>query len=195
MIPIDNTIVSQDIASVKFVCDLKKCKGACCVEGDAGAPLEREEAGILADIYEDIKPYMRREGIEAIEKTGVFDYDKDGDMVTPLVDGRECAYAIFDENKVAGCAIEKAYEDGKVDFRKPISCHLYPARVTINQHNEAVNYHRWHICEKALLKGRRLNVPVYKFLKEALIRKYGKDWYDGLEKSIEHEQESHKKPL
>lgn len=184
MILIDNAIVSQEIATVKFVCDLKKCKGACCVEGDAGAPLEEEEAGLLVDIIEEIKPYMNPNGILAIEEQGVFEYDEAGEMVTPLVNGQACAFAYFDDKGIAGCAIEKAYEDGKVDFRKPISCHLYPVRISKHKFNEAVNYHRWHICEKALVKGRRLDVPLYRFLKDALVRKYGKDWYDILKKEV-----------
>jgi hypothetical protein len=172
MIHIGHTIVSENLLKRKFVCDLAACKGACCVEGDSGAPLEAEETGILEDIYEDVKPFMNQAGIEAVEAQGKFIVDSDGDFVTPLVDGKECAYVIFDTKGVAKCAIEKAYEEGKVDWKKPISCHLYPVRITKYSSFEAVNYHDWDICS---------DVKVYKFLKEPLIRKYGKDWFEQLE--------------
>ncbi|MFZ4399141.1 MAG: DUF3109 family protein [Bacteroidales bacterium] len=179
MISIDNTIISDDLNEVCFVCDLKKCKGACCVEGDAGAPLDAEEISILEDEIDVIKPYMRPEGIAVIEQNGVFEMDAWGNTVTPLVNQRECAFVYF-EDEIAFCAIEKAWEQKKLKFQKPISCHLYPVR--INQYNDfdAVNYQRWHICEKAVVNGKRLNIKVYEFLKEPLIRKYGLKWYKEL---------------
>ncbi|MFZ4739704.1 MAG: DUF3109 family protein [Bacteroidales bacterium] len=180
MISIDNTLISDDLNEVCFVCDLKKCKGACCVEGDAGAPLDANEISILEDEIEVIKPYMTPAGIAVVEQIGVFDYDDWGNMVTPLVNHRECAFVYF-ENEIALCAIEKAWELKKLKFQKPISCHLYPVRVNTYTDFDAVNYQQWHICEKALINGKRLKIKVYEFLKEPLIRKYGHKWYKNLE--------------
>ncbi|MBL0046591.1 MAG: DUF3109 family protein [Bacteroidetes bacterium] len=181
MIEIDNTLVSDDILERKFVCDLNACKGECCVAGDSGAPLEKEEAEILAKIYPTVKPFMNAEGIAEIEKMGVSLIDSDGDLVTPLVDGvKHCAFVIF-ENSIAKCSIEKAFYAGKVDFKKPISCHLYPVRITKYKHFEAVNYEEWDVCKPACNCGEKLDVPVYKFLKEPLVRKFGNDWYAQLE--------------
>jgi len=184
MIVIDDKTVSDDLAHVKFVCNLKKCKGACCVEGDAGAPLLEEEISELEDCIDEVKPYMTEKGLKVIEDFGVFDYDMAGQFVTPLVDGRECAYVIFNDG-IAWCAIEKAWTEGKVKFRKPVSCHLYPIRITTHKDFDAVNYHAWHICKPALVQGRREDVPLYKFLKEPLIRQYGEKWYRDLVKEIE----------
>jgi len=184
MIIIDDTVVSDDLANIKFACNLKKCKGACCVEGDAGAPLLEEEIGELEDCVDEVKPYMTEKGLKVIEEMGVFEYDMAGQFVTPLVDGCECAFAIFNEG-IAWCAIEKAWTEGKVRFRKPVSCHLYPIRITTYENYDAVNYHQWHICKQALVHGRREDVPLYKFLKEALIRKYGEQWYNDLVREIE----------
>ncbi len=181
MIELGKTIISQDLLEKDFVCNLSACKGACCVEGDAGAPLEKEEVEILAEIYPKVKPFMRPEGIEAIEKQGTAIKDWDGEMVTPLVNGKECAYVIFDEKGITKCGIEKAYENGVVDFKKPISCHLYPIRITYYRDFDALNYHKWDICSPACTLGAELKVPVYRFLKDALIRKYGEDWYTEIE--------------
>ncbi len=183
MISIENTIISDDLNDVCFACDLKKCKGGCCVEGDGGAPLDAEEISILEDEIEVIKPFMRAEGIAVIEQTGVFVCDTDGNMVTPLVNNRECAYVYF-ENDIAFCAIEKAWELKKLKFRKPISCHLYPIRIKCYNDFDAVNYQFWNICEKAVINGKRLNVKVFEFLKEPLIRKYGLKWYKELVRSF-----------
>lgn len=183
MISIENTLISDDLRDIRFVCDLEKCKGACCVEGDAGAPLEEEEIAWLEDAIEDIKPYMVPDGIEVVEKDGVFDYDMFGHFVTPLVKDRECAFVYFEQG-TALCAIEKAYQEGKISFAKPVSCHLYPARISGYKGFDAVNYHEWHICHEALIKGKHLDVPLYVFLKDALIRKYGSEWYEQLVKSI-----------
>lgn len=185
MIIIDETIVSDQLRDTCFVCDLSKCKGACCVEGDAGAPLEEEEISILEDVVDHIKPFMRREGIEEVERNGVFDFDAGGHYVTPLVNGRECAFVTFNDEGVAMCAIENAWKAGKTDFRKPVSCHLYPVRLSRYKDFEAINYHEWHICKPALEYGKKLNLPVYQFLKEALIRKYGERYYEQLAKQIE----------
>jgi len=188
MIAIDNTINSDDLAKVCFVCDLLKCKGACCVEGDAGAPLEEEEISELDDALDYIKPFMRQDGIDAVEKMGVFDFDSGGHYVTPLINGAECVFVVFTEDGTAACAIEKAWEAGKSRFRKPVSCHLYPVRISRYTDFDAVNYHQWNICQHALELGKKLNVPMYIFLKVALIRKYGEKWYKKLCESIEQNE-------
>lgn len=181
MIQIDNTLISDDLFYKKFVCDLEKCKGECCVQGESGAPLEFDELDILEEIIDEVKPYMVETGIKEIEKNGVFDIDNDGDYVTPLINKEECAYVFFDEKNIAKCAIEKAYLEGKIKWKKPVSCHLYPIRIQKYKDYEAVNYHRWSICSDACSFGEKLNVPVYEFLKEPLIRKYGEEWYKQLE--------------
>lgn len=187
MISIDNTIISDDLQEICFVCDLKKCKGACCIEGDAGAPLDAEEISILGDELEHIKPYMTDSGIAEIDTNGVFDYDAWGNFVTPLVNHCECAFVYF-EDEIAKCAIEKAWVLKKIKFQKPVSCHLYPVRIYNYKDFDAVNYHKWHICDKALIHGKRLNVKLYEFLKEPLIRKYGNKWYKELEKVYKTEK-------
>jgi hypothetical protein len=184
MIAIDNTLVSEDILEKKFVCDLNACKGACCVAGDSGAPLEKEELTVLDSVLEKVKPYMVKKGIKAVEKNGTYVVDGDGDYTTTLVaPGEECAFVYFDEQNIAKCAIEKAYLEKKIDWQKPISCHLYPIRIKKTKTYEAVNYDRWEICKPACSCGEKLNVPVYKFLKVPLIRKYGKNWFKQLEQA------------
>lgn len=186
MIAIDKTLISEDLLEKKFVCDLNACKGACCVAGDSGAPLDEDELPILESILDKVKPYMVKKGIKAIEKHGSYVIDSDGDYTTTLVsEGAECAFVYFDETKTAKCAIEKAYYDGVVDWKKPISCHLYPVRISKHKNYDAVNYSKWNICKPACECGAKLDVPVYKFLKEPLIRKYGKDWFKQLEKSAQ----------
>jgi hypothetical protein len=182
MIEIEDKLISLDIFEKKFVCDLNACKGACCVEGDSGAPLTYEEIDIIEENIEKIKPYMRKEGLEAIEKTGVFYMDEDNEPVTTLVNEKECAFVFFDENNITKCGIEKAYSEGKIDFKKPISCHLYPIRVAKYRKFEAVNYSQWDICKPACACGNKLDVPVYKFLKEPIIRKWGNAFFEELEK-------------
>ena len=184
MIVIDDKTVSDDLAKVKFICNLKKCKGACCVEGDAGAPLLEEEIGELEDSLDEIRIHMTEKGSKVIDESGIFDYDESGQFVTPLVNGRECAFANFTDG-IAWCAIEKAWEEKKTGFRKPVSCHLYPVRITSYKDYDAVNYHEWHICKPALVHGRRNDVPLYKFLKDSLIRRYGEIWYRELVKETE----------
>ncbi len=181
MIEVQHTLVHEDLLEESFVCHLDKCKGACCVEGDAGAPLERSELKILEEIYPHVKPFMTEKGIETIEQQGTWVRDQEGDYTTPCIDGnKECAYVIW-EGGVSKCAIEKAYLENKVHWKKPISCHLYPIRVTAYPEFEILNYDRWHICKAACSYGRELKVPVYRFLKEPLIRKYGEDWYNELD--------------
>ncbi|MEI7661064.1 MAG: DUF3109 family protein [Bacteroidota bacterium] len=183
MIYLDNTLVSDEIKEVFFCCDLAKCKGACCIEGDAGAPLDEAEISLLEDYIDEIKPYMVRGGIDEVGMIGVFDYDAEGNFVTPLVDGRECVYVYF-EDGIAGCAIEKAFQEKKIPFAKPISCHLYPVRIKKTAVNDLLNYHKWPICQKALLKGHKEKIPLYQFLEGALIRKYGRTWYNKLSKLL-----------
>lgn len=182
MFQLGKTIVSEDIIEKKFVCNLAVCKGACCVNGDAGAPLEKEETKILEAIYPKIKPFLRKEGIAVIEKEGTSITNEWGELETPLINGADCAYVIFDEKNTALCAIEEAYNSGEIEWKKPVSCHLYPIRVTDYSEFAAVNYHKWEICDDACILGKELQVPVYKFVKQALIRKFGEDWYEELEK-------------
>ncbi len=182
MFQLGKTIVSEDIIKKDFVCNLSACKGACCIDGDAGAPLEKDEVDILKDIYPKIKPFLRQEGIDVIENQGTSVTNDFGELETPLINRADCAYVIFDENKTALCAIEEAYNQGEVNWKKPVSCHLYPIRTRDYSEFSAVNYDQWEICDDACTLGKELQVPVYKFVKEALIRKYGEDWYAELEK-------------
>ena len=185
MIQIDDKLISEDLFSEEFVCNLAKCKGICCVDGDAGAPLDEDETKILDEIYPKIKSYLRPEGIQAIEEQGTYTLDFEGDLVTPLVNNAECAYVIFDEKGYTKCAIEKAYEDGVIDWQKPISCHLYPIRITEYSNFSAINYHEWDICSDACTLGKELGVKVYQFLKKPLIRKYGEEFYQTLSEAAE----------
>ncbi len=189
MIIVDNIIVSDEFINARFCCNLARCKGECCVAGDAGAPLEPDEIGLIEDDIESIKPYMRQEGIEAIEKGDVYDYDDMGNLVTPLVNGEECAFVYFHENGTALCAIEKAFMEGKTDFRKPVSCHLYPIRIVEKDGFTHIFYHEWSVCVPAKRKGEKEGIPLYKFLKEPMIRKWGEEWYERMCKAIESRQE------
>lgn len=184
MVLIGETLVSLDLFEKKFKCDLSVCKGMCCVEGVAGAPLEVEETKILKKIYPLIYPYLKEKNISAIEEQGLYVTDSDGEWVTPLISGEECAYAIF-EDGIAKCAIEKAYFEGLISFRKPISCHLYPIRIKKIDKLEALNYHEWDVCKPAFELGEKEGIPVYRFLKDVLIRKYGEKWYRELEETAE----------
>lgn len=181
MLQIDNTLISLDVFEKKFVCDLGACKGECCVEGDSGAPLETDETKKLEQIYPKVKKYMTKSGIKAIEKQGTWVIDQDGDKVTPLVNNHECAYTYKDEKGIVFCAIEKAYLNHEIDFQKPVSCHLYPIRITKYEAYDAVNYETNKLCIPARIHGETLGVPLYKFVKDPLIRKYGKAWYRQLE--------------
>jgi hypothetical protein len=183
MLRIDDTLISLDLIDKKFCCHLDKCKGLCCVKGDSGAPLSNEEAELISTIIDKIKPYMRPEGIDAIEKQGTHVIDADHELVTPLINGEECAYTIF-ENGIAKCAIEKAWLDKKIDFQKPISCHLYPVRIKKYETFDAVNYDKWDICQAARILGDRKGIPVYQFVKDALIRNFGENWYQQLELAV-----------
>jgi hypothetical protein len=184
MFEIGPTLVSHDVITCHFACDLSKCKGACCVQGDSGAPLEDAEAATLQKIYPVLKPLLRTESVLTIEETGSSVTDSDGDLVTPLNKGIECVYALFEEG-VACCAIEKAFLHGLISFRKPISCFLYPIRTKKYKLFEAVNYDQWEICKPAIERGLVLNKKVYQFVQEALLQKYGREWVGMLERAAQ----------
>lgn len=192
MIQIDDKIVSIDLLRVRFCCDLAQCRGICCVEGNAGAPLEAEEIDILEQEYEAYKPYLTPEGIEAIEQQGFMVVDSDGDYTTPLIHDAECAYS-FQENGITFCAIERACKEGKTSFLKPISCHLYPIRLsTFGNGSIGLNYHRWEVCSGALALGKKQGIPVYRAVREALIRRFGEEFYHQLEEADRLLQEEEK---
>jgi hypothetical protein len=180
MIQIGDKIVSSELFEAEFICHLEKCHGSCCVIGDAGAPLARGEEKILEQEYDRIKAWITEKGREAIEEQGTWVVDSDGDHVTPLIDNNECAYTYF-ENGIAYCGIEKAWSEGRTKFRKPVSCHLYPIRVSKVGKYTALNYNQWGICEPARILGRDNHMPVFRFLKESIIRVYGEVFYRELE--------------
>ncbi len=180
---VKGVLISEELIDNFFCCDLNSCFGACCEEGDAGAPLEQDEIPHLEKLFPIYRKYLTREGIDKITRDGVYDIDTDGELVTPLLKDESCAFVYY-ENNIAKCAIEKAYKKGEINFQKPISCHLYPIRIKKLPDYEALNYHQWHICYSACELGEKLNVTVIQFLKDALIRKYGKEWYAELEEII-----------
>ncbi|MDD2633872.1 MAG: DUF3109 family protein [Bacteroidales bacterium] len=181
MIDIDNKIVHFDILEKNFICDLSKCKGICCVEGDSGAPLEEKEAEIIEKLLPTIYNRLTAEGKSEIDKKGVWMIDIEGDLTTTILkNSGACVFTQYDDKGIAYCAIEKAWEEGLVDFRKPISCHLYPIRIKKYNDFDAVNYDVWSICKDAIKLGDKKNVKIYQFLKEPLIRKYGEQWYEDL---------------
>lgn len=183
MIEIDKTIVSLDVVTKRFACDLSVCKGACCVEGDGGAPLLEEEIPKIVENLPHILPYLTEKSKQTITEKGVFYIDEDGDKLTILNDGAECAFTI-EENGITFCGIEKAFNEGKISYRKPISCYLYPIRVSKYSSFEAVNYHTWNICKCARTKGSKENIKVYEFLKAPLTEAYGSEWYAVLEQVV-----------
>ena len=194
MIAIDNILVSDLVIEEQFVCDLEKCKGGCCEDGDAGAPLEREEMDHLNAVYEIVKPYLTPAGIKEIEGRGRYNYDQEFGWVTPTIEGKMCAYGFRDEKGIIKCGIEQAYYDGKTTWKKPISCHLYPIKISKTRTNEVVNYEpRDKMCRPGCVLGKKLKVPAYVFLKEALIRKYGEDFYRALEQVAEKYFENKKR--
>ncbi len=177
MIQIGDVVVSLDVLKEKFLCNLDACKGACCIEGDAGAPVELDEIEKLEEVLPIIWEGLAPEAREVIDKQGVVYTDQEGDLVTSIVHNKDCVFTCYDERGCCYCAIEKAYREGKTDFYKPVSCHLYPIRVGDYGPYKAVNYNRWDVCKAAVLLGQKENLPVYKFLKEPLIRKFGEEWY------------------
>lgn len=193
MIAIDNILVSDEVVEEQFVCDLTKCKGGCCEDGDAGAPLEVDELTHLNDFYDEVKGYMTAEGIREIEKQGKYVYDREFGWVTPTVNSAICAYGYKDKQGIVKCAIEQAYNDGKINWKKPISCHLFPIRLKKSKdgHTEFVNYEpREDLCAAACKLGKKLKVPAYVFLKEAIIRKYGEEFYEALDATAKHMEET-----
>ena len=191
MIAIDNVLISDDVIEAKFVCDLHKCKGGCCEDGDAGAPLEKEERKILDENFAAIKPYLTKEGLKEIERQGNYLYDREFGWVTPTVGGKICAYGYRDAQGIIKCAIEQAYNDGKLGWKKPISCHLYPIKISKRKEYVNVNYEpRDVLCNPACTLGKKLKLPVYQFLKEAIVRKFGTEFYTTLPQiAVEHFEE------
>lgn len=185
MLEIGRTIVSLDVLEKKFLCDLLKCKGACCVEGDSGAPLTSEEAKAIQETFPVFESYLPEIHKNEIQKQGFAVIDLDGDLVTPLVNNRQCVYSI-EENGMLKCAIEKAFLEGKIGFRKPVSCHLFPIRITEYKRFDAVNYQEIDICKPGRECGKAQQLPLYVFLKEPLIRKYGEEWYEQLRFAAEN---------
>lgn len=184
MLQIDRALISFDVLEKTFVCDLKACKGICCVEGDSGAPLEEDETKLIEKVYPQVKKYMTKKGIDTIEKKGTWIIDMDNDKVTPLINNKECAYTYTDNKGIIKCAIEKAYFNKEIDFRKPISCHLYPIRITKYNDFDAVNYETNKLCIPARICGEKHGIEIYKFVKDPLIRKYGEVWYKQLEIAV-----------
>lgn len=180
MLQIQNTLISLDLFEKHFACDLQQCRGACCVKGDAGAPLTDEETVKIEAIFLRVKPFLRKEGLKTIEKHGKFTLDEEGENVTTLIKGKECAYAVFENDGTAKCAFELAYKAGKTDFIKPVSCHLYPVRIARYNEFEAINFHSWEICRPACECGNDLKIKVFRFVKDALVRRFGEKWFEEL---------------
>ena len=181
MIEIEGKVINSEIFRQKFVCDISRCKGTCCYDGDSGAPLEDDEIAKLEEVIDEVRPYLNAEELKEIEKQGLWVKDRDGDKVTPIISGCECVYTNREADGTWSCAIEKAFLDGKTKWRKPISCYLYPIRVSRNSHGEILNFHEWHVCKPALELGEKLGVPAYKFLREPIIAKFGEAFYAELE--------------
>ncbi len=181
MLQIKDTLVSLDLAERFFCCDLDTCLGQCCIEGDAGAPITEEERLKLEQVLPLIKNDLLPRALKEIEENGVSYVDEEGDLVTSIIDGKNCVFSTYAPGGKCLCAIEKAFREGKTDFRKPASCYLYPVRLTSYPTFTAVNYHRWNICRCAELLGRKNNIRLYKFLKGPLTDYFGKEWYEELE--------------
>ena len=189
MISIDNVLISDQVVEEQFVCDLNKCKGGCCVDGDAGAPLEKSELKELNEAYEKVLPYLSKESKDELERQGKYVYDQEFGWVTPTINSSICVYGILDANGIVKCGLEQAFNDGKTTWKKPISCHLYPIRTKKSRDGKTdlVNYEpREELCKAACTLGKKLKVPTYVFLKDALIRKFGEDFYDTLSATAEH---------
>ena len=186
MVEIGRTILSRDIFEKHFLCDVLKCKGACCIEGDSGAPLTEDESVLIKKEYLKFEEYLPKKHKYEIKKQGFSVIDSDGDLVTPLVDERQCAYSYYNSNGILKCAIEKAHTEGKTEIRKPISCHLFPIRITQYKRFDAVNYQELDICKPGRACGASVKLPLYKFLKEPLVKKYGEEWYKEVEIAAEY---------
>lgn len=189
MLIVQGKLVGDEVIQQHFLCNLNACKGACCWEGDFGAPLEKQELVTLEKIYKDIKPFLTEDGIAKLEEKGLYEFHHEENVHgTTLLDNAACAYMTRDEKGIAKCGMEAAYNAGVTDFRKPISCHLYPIRVTVDEHTdfEAINYEAWDICSAACDLGKKEQLPVYKFVKDAIVRKYGEDFYEELDAAAEY---------
>jgi len=180
IVQIDDKLISTELFKREFVCNLSACKGQCCIDGDAGAPLTKQEVTQIEVELERYLPYMSAEGIQVVEKEGIWYEDPSGEPVTTLINEGACVFVKMDKNGVAKCAIEQAYSEGKTDFKKPISCHLYPIRVQQYEHFQALNYDEWDICKDACMCGENLHVPVFRFLKEPIIRAWGQEFFDDM---------------
>lgn len=180
MLQIKDTLISLDLVERYFCCDLDSCLGECCIDGDAGAPITEEERGkleeVLPAVIDDLLPAARRE----IEENGVAYVDCEGDLVTSIVDGRNCVFTTYGPGGMCMCALEKAWREGRIDFMKPMSCHLYPVRIREYDGFTAVNFHRWKICKCAEILGRKNGIRAYRFLEGPLVRRFGREWYDEL---------------
>lgn len=185
MLQIQNTLVSLDVVEQFFICNLDHCLGECCIEGDAGAPITEDEYKTLKQILPEVWDYILPQAQELIKEKGVAYLDPDGDLVTQIVNDKNCVFSCYDKKGMCQCAIEKAFREGRIDFYKPISCHLYPLRLTEYPTFTAVNYHQWKICKAAEILGKQQGVRIYQFLKEPLIRRFGLEWYDELSKTCE----------
>ena len=184
VIVIDKVLISDEVIEEQFVCDLNKCKGGCCEDGDAGAPLTREEMKIVDNVFEIVKPYLTKEGLASIKKSGFYQFDREFGWVTPTIEGKMCAYGFRDKKGIIKCAFEQAYYDGKIEWKKPVSCHLFPIKTKKTKEFELINYEpREDLCSPACALGKKLKVPTYVFLKEALVRKYGEEFYGALEEA------------
>lgn len=180
MLQIEDTIISMDVIESQFICDLCKCKGQCCVDGESGAPLEKEENDKIIEILPIIWDELSLKAQALINEQGISYKDYDGELVTSIVNGNECVFTYFDEEGVCKCVIDNAYREGRISVQKPISCHLYPIRLQKYRDFTAVNYHKWSICEPAIRLGTKESVAIYEFLKDPLIRKFGQKWYESL---------------
>ena len=196
MIIIDHVLVSDQVVEEQFVCDLTKCKGGCCEDGDAGAPLENKEKEYVKDFFEIVKPYMTKEGIKEIKQVGPYLYDREFGWVTPTIDGKICAYGYKDKEGIIKCAFEQAYNDGKIPWKKPISCHLFPIKLSKSKSDPGIEYMNYEpredLCKAACSLGKKLKVPAYVFLKDSIIRKYGEAFYETLDATAAHLKEKNK---
>lgn len=185
MLQIQNTIVTLDLAEEFFCCDLDKCLGACCIEGDAGAPVTIDEVEKIEEALPVVEPEMLPRAVEEVRQNGVAYVDQEGDLVTTILDGRNCAFTCYAPGGICLCALEKAFREGKTGFKKPASCSLYPLRLTTYPTFTAVNYHRWKICRDAVANGRKKGIRLYQFLRGPLTERFGKEWYDELAQACE----------